>query len=262
MANKIYGINPLQVEGSNFETGYGHSKFVKFKINNKEMMPIFSANANVFGSNREDRTKEKVFCQIKEEKNSLNLYARTSGLNFPRWIGGAPTFRIGEGVWGPQSGLKFKQIKNYKKIQTSIEFNHLIKKGFSDFSYDIWLTKETHPANIFETTREEDVEIMITLNSNFKFPWTKLEENENFIVLYEDKNKNPLARDKGHCICFIQKKKINKFDILELINLCSKYLKKDLSKHYLRSFDLINEFAKNTETIAKITKLRIDLIEK
>jgi hypothetical protein len=262
MGVKSFGINKISVGGSNFEVGFGYSKFVRLKLNNRRIIPVFSATANVFGSNKEDRTKDKIFCKIEEEKECLRLYAKSKGLDFPRWIGGAPTIRIGEGIWGPQSGLKFKQVKDYKDIQTTIDFKHEIKQGFSDLSYDIWLTKEIYPVNFSETTRQEDLEIMIILDSNFKFPWKVIGETENFIIIYEDKNKNPLARDRGHCVAFIPKKPTNKFNILSLIELCSEFLKKDFSKHFIRSFDIINEFAKDTETIVKITKLDLEIKEK
>jgi hypothetical protein len=250
----------LSLEGSNFETEIANSQIVKVILNGKDIKAKVSAMANVFGVNKEDRFKEKVLCCVKETKNSLNIYSKSTDLNFPRWIGGASTLRIGEGIWGPKSGLAFKQVKNYKKIETLIDFKQLISQGNSNLSYDIWLTKEDSLPDRMETTKQEDLEIMIILNSNFKFPWEKIMETEYFDILYENKNKNKLARDKGHCVAFVTKNKMN-FDILDMISICSDKLKIDFSKHYIRSFDIIKEFAKNTESEAKITKLEIDLTE-
>lgn len=250
----------LYLEGSNFETEIANSEIVKVILNGKNIKAKVSAMANVFGVDKVDRLKEKVLCCIKETKNSLSIYSKSADLTFPRWIGGASTLRIGEGIWGPKSGLTFKQVKEYKKIETDIDFKHLINSGSSNLSYDIWLTKKESLPDKMETTKQEDLEIMIILNSNFKFPWEKIMENEEFCILYQNKNKNELARDKGHCIAFIPKNKM-KFDIFNMISICSDKLKIDFFNHYIRSFDIINEFAKNTESEAIITKLEINLEE-
>mgnify|MGYP003973941605 CR=1 FL=1 len=79
---KHIGINPINVEGSKFETSYGYSKFVKLNLNGKTYFPILSGIANTFGvKNHEDRINKRMVCSVNEEKNYLKLHAQSSNID-------------------------------------------------------------------------------------------------------------------------------------------------------------------------------------
>ena len=58
---KFTGINPIKVEGSSYDAGFGYSKFVNLKIQNKNSNPILTAKINPFGIKEwKDKTKENI----------------------------------------------------------------------------------------------------------------------------------------------------------------------------------------------------------
>jgi len=258
MTKEYIGLNPLKIEGSKFEVGYGYSKFVNLKINGKSYVPILSSIINTFGVDWKDKLKEKVFCKIEEMDDYLSFYTKTTDFqsSLP-FIYGAPTIKLGESIWGPSSGFDLGKVKDYKKMDTSIRWDFNVKKGYSDFSYDIWLTKDKKSKN----SEKDDVEIMVILSSNFPFPWKKVMETNKFVMQYHNKNSKEWAStDRGHVIVFFLKNKTKNygFDIKEMIKYCEKYLKASLKDYYIRSIDIINEFSKNTEVEAKLFNLSFD----
>ena len=59
---KFTGINPIKVEGSSYDIGYGYSKFVRMNIGSKNFNPVIAAKINPFGVKEwKDKTKENVF---------------------------------------------------------------------------------------------------------------------------------------------------------------------------------------------------------
>jgi hypothetical protein len=251
---KYFGLHPIKVEGSNFETGYGYSRFIKLKINSKKYYPILSARANTFGVKQQDRVKEKVFCSIEEKEDHLRFFAKSGEVEAPRWICGTPTLIIGNGIWGPKNNFELGQVESYKNLKASTIWEFNPKRGHGDFAFDIWFTKKKDQSI---NSEEKDLEIMVVLDNNFNFPWKQIDETEDFIIKHENKNENRLASDKGHCVAFILKKKTKKFDvnITELISSCKKYLRINFENYYIRSIDIINEFAKNSEIETKLYNL-------
>jgi len=260
---KYIGLESLSVEGSSFETGFGISKFVNLKMNEKLFKPALGVIMNTFGVEHKDRIKEKIFCSLKEKNKFLEFYCKSADVEAPRWIVGAPTLRIGNGIWSPHSNFYLGKIKDYKKIQTAIEFKSFCKKGFYDFSYDLWFTENKNQQN---STFRNDLEIMIVVDSNFKFPNKGKETSYNGMrVVYHEKKPGPNRQDKaGWEVSFIvPKDKPNfSFDILELVKFVSKILNKDFSRHYINSMDIIAEFAAKSEAKIELHKLDFDFLKK
>jgi len=258
---KHAGTKPVSIKGSKFEAVQGYSKVISLKIDNKKHTPLLSFLVNTFGIDWKDKTRKKVFCRIEDKKGYIYFHSKTSDFQpLTPWICGASTVRLGKGIWGPSSGFELGKAGDYRKMKTSVKWDFNAIKGYSDLSYDIWLTKKKESTN----SEKKDVEIMVVLSSNFKFPWKKIGENDNFIILHNDKNKFEHFKDKGHTITFILKKKTNraKFDISDLIKYPSKYLKLNLKDYYLRSIDIIQEFTKNAESEVKLYNLDFDFIRK
>jgi len=251
----LLGLNPIDVEGSDYSAiGVGYSKFVK--MGNK--FPLLVGKVNSFGIiNHKDRIKKNIFGRIDEEKEHLSLYGKTSNIKVKGFLAGVTTLIIGEDIWGPATGFELGQVKKYKKIKTSTNWDFKIKKGHADCIYDIWINKNRKGKCI-----PSDVEIMVWLDGNFEPPWKEIGEFKDFRVKMEKKIKKSHPHDPGITFAFFPKKRIGKlyFDYKELIDFCAKYLKKDLKNHWIRSIYLGTEFAKNTEVEVKINKAKIDFV--
>jgi hypothetical protein len=251
--------NKINFKGSKFEKGYGYSKFVKLKLKDKTSTPILSGIANTFGVNYKDRNKKNIFCEVKESNNGLDFYSKCNLKNSNSWILAASTIRIGKSIWETDpkfTGFDLGKVKDYKKLMTDINFVAKVRKGFGDFSYDIWLTKDRS----FGKAKKDTIEIMIILYKNFdNFLGKIIQETKDFEIRYELKKNKSGGFDNGHTFAFVLKnKKIRKFDILQLIDYCSKKLKKDLNNHYLRSIDVINEISYNTDMKVILKELNFD----
>ena len=242
---KFTGINPIKVEGSSYDAGFGYSKFVKLKIQNKNSNPILTAKINPFGVKEwKDKTKENVFGRVEEKQNLLSFYAKTSNPEMNGFILGISTIILGEDIWGPQTGFELGQVKNYKRIKTSTKWDFKVKRGFADFVYDIWLNKNRKGG-----CSGQDIEIMVWLDYNFEVPWKDIGEFKDFKVKYMQKKKEEHPNDLGHTFAFFLKGKKGQkdFDYKEIIDFCSNYLKKDLKNYWIRSIYLGTEFSKDTE---------------
>jgi len=253
---KYSGINPIKVEGSSFDAvGYGYSKVVNLKIKNNRSNPILVAKINPFGVKEfKDRIKANIFGRVEEKQNLLSFYAKTSNPATDGWLLGISTIILGEDVWGPKSGFELGQVKNYKKIKTSTKWDFKVKEGFADFVYDIWLNKNKEGG-----CSKEDVEIMVWLDYNFEVPWKEIGNFKDFRVKYEKKTKDKHPHDLGNTFAFIPKNKNGKinFDYKEMIDFCSKYLKRDLKNNWIRSIYLGTEFSKNTEVKVDLLKANL-----
>lgn len=252
------GINPIRVEGSgsSFDAvGYGYSKFIDLKLKNKRYKPLIVAKINPFGIKEyKDRTKANIFGKLEEKQNLLSFYAKTSNPESNGWLLGILTIIIGEDIWGPKSGFELRQVKNYNRISVSTKWDFKVSGGFADFIYDIWLNK-----NKEGPCSEGDVEIMVWLDYNFEVPWKLIGDFKDFKVRYEKKTKDKHPNDLGHTFAFILKNKEGKkdFDYKEMIDFCSKYLKRNLKNQWIRSIYLGTEFSKNTEVNANLYKASI-----
>jgi hypothetical protein len=254
MKDKFFGLNPLSVSGSKFELGYGFSKFISFKLNDKSYTPIVSAIVNTWGiKNQEDKIKEKVFGKIQEGKDNLHFSVDCANVEIlDNFIAGYPSIRLGESIWGPSTGFKLGQVKDYKKMNISTKWKFSVD-GFANFAYDIWLTK-----NREGPIGSEDIELMIWLDYNFDLPHKKLDETKDFIVKYHEKE----AGGK-HWLTFLLKNKNGaaRFDLTEIFKICKKKVK-NIDSYYIRSIDLGTEFSKNTQADVKLQKLDFDFIKK
>lgn len=260
---EFIGLSPIKISGSLFETGFGISKFVKFKLNGKLYAPVMGGIMNTFGVDPKDRIKDKIFCSLEEKSKFLEFYSKSGDIECPRWIAAAPTLRIGEGLWSPSSNFYLGKVKDYKKMQTTIKFKSIPTKGFFDFSYDLWFTKKEHQKNL---TNNEDLEIMIVIDSNFKFPNKGRETEYNGMrVVYHQKKQGSNRQDnKGWEVSFIvsPSHKSLSFDIMDLLKFSSKLTKINFTNHYISSLDIINEFASNSEVKIELTDLEFDFVKK
>ena len=250
-------LNPIKIEGSRFEKGYGYSKFIKLKINNKLSSPVLSLSMNTWGAkDNKDRTKKKIFERIKEEKDCLSIYGESKGLEFAHWVGGMPTIRLGEGIWEPKTRLKLGQIKDYKDIKISTNWG-FEAKGWGNLTFDIWLTKDE------EGITKNHLEIMVFLDcTSKKAPWKEIGTFGPFNVGYLKKGSDweGDSTKGGETIAFVLNKSTNqfKFNFMDLVKYCEKYINKKLGNYWLRSIDLGTEFAANSKVEAKIFKLDFD----
>ena len=248
---KYYGLNPIKVEGSSFEIGYGYSKFVDLKINGKKYKPIIAVQANTFGvKNWEDRKKEKIYSRVEDKKEYLEFYAKSGNvdLNGP-FIAGISIAKLGQSVWGPTSGFYLGKMKDYKKMEFTTKWVSKIK-GFGNFVYDIWFSRN----KIGSLDDKKDVEVEIWLSSNFNPPGEKIGETEDFVIFHKEKNHNG-----KHWFNLALKEKTNKNsfdlkDILKHIQNKVNYIE-DL---YIRSIDFGSEYAKNSKVETKVYKINFD----
>ena len=256
---KYTGLNPIYVRGSKFELGYGYSNFIKLKINNKIFTPIISATANTHGlKDWKDRIKNKVFVGIEEKSKYLSFFADANEFELSGpFIAGYPSIRLGESVWGPTCGFKLGKLKNYSKMGIYSDWKFVIKKGYANLAYDIWLTKgESGPV------KKNDIEIMVWLDYNFEVPHEIIKETDIFKLKYIKKRGGQF--DGVNWITFIIKKgKSNnfKFDLLDLINYCKTKIK-NIEDYYIRSIDLGVELSKNTKAEAKLYELNFDFTKR
>ncbi|MDO8528550.1 MAG: hypothetical protein Q7S06_01500 [Nanoarchaeota archaeon] len=245
------GLNLIKVEGSKFEVGYGYSKFVKLKVNNKSYIPILSALINTWGiKNREDRIEKNILGKIEEKKNYLDFSIKCADIEIQNFIAGYPSIRLGESIWGPTNGFELGQVKKYTGMNISTKWEFQVK-GLANFTYDIWLTKNKKG----ELTKN-DIEVMIWLDYNFEPPWKDIGETNDFKIKYVKKDSN--WNNGGHVFAFFSKKSSKKsFDLIQVINQCKKIIK-NIESYYIRSIDLGIEFSKKTQVEVKLKELNFD----
>lgn len=245
---KYIGINPIKVEGSKFEIGYGYSKFVTLNLNNKSYTPVLNATVNTWGVDWKEKIKEKVFCRIEEKNNYLSIYSKCGNVEAKKYIAGYPSIKLGESLWGPYNSFSLGKLKEYTSMDISASWDFKTK-GISNLAYDVWLTK-----NKSNNLTKDDVEVMVWLDYNFEPPWKDFGECGDFKVKYMRKNKD--WDNGGHVFAFFYKKKVKKssFDLIKLVDYCKKKVK-SLGSYNIRTIELGTEFTKNSEVEARIKKL-------
>ncbi|MGV8151483.1 MAG: GH12 family glycosyl hydrolase domain-containing protein [Candidatus Nanoarchaeia archaeon] len=256
MKKEYLGINPIKVEGSRYEVEFGYSKFVNLRINNISYIPVLSAAVNMWGINWKDKIKEKAYAKVQEEKRFLSFYAKTSDVKCPQWIAGYPSIRFGQSPWSPHSGFEIGMLKNYRKMNVSTKWEYKTNKEcYSNFTYDIWLTK-----NKKGDLTNKDIEIMVWLDNNFKrLPdWDNMDKFGDFVIV-KHKKKNLEWNNGGHVFAFfLEKGKTQfKFDLKDIANHC-KFLIKDIDDYYIRTIELGSEFGQNAKVKAKLFKMDME----
>ena len=251
MKNEYWGLNPLKVAGVSFELGYGYSKFVSLKINNKKFIPVLWAWPNIFSIALEDKTKEKVFAKVEEMADNLNFYgyARDVRILDHHVMIGYPSIKFGKGPWAPENSSEIGKAEKYKKMNILTKWKAHFKRGFANFTYDIWMTKSNKGK-----PKKDDLEVMVWLDYDHTPPYERIGETKDFIIAIA-----PPKKFSHHRIDFYLKNKsrMAKFDLKELIKICKKSIK-SLDSYYIRSIELGTEFTKNTEVETKLFKLEFD----
>jgi hypothetical protein len=254
MKKEFIGLNPLSVEGARFEMGYGFSKFVNLKLNNKEYSPVIAGWMNTWGfKHQEDRVKEKVYAIIKEQKDCLffSIDCKDVEITGP-FIAGYPSIKLGNSIWGPSTGFELGQIKDYRKMNISAKWDFKVK-GNANFAFDLWLTKDKSG-----TVKEKDIELMIWIDYNFDLPHEKIGATKDFIIKFKEKGFND-----AYWITFLanNKKGESNFDLIDIFNECKKKIA-DIEEYHIRSIELGVEFAKNTSAQVNLKKLNLDFVNR